>query len=68
MERNITYNCNQDAVFLLDPAVGRSTTCVTSDKRCPLQEGGIVELSPLLRTVLQHSSDALKQLAQELTI
>ena len=59
MERNITYNCNQDAVFLLDPAVGRSTTCVTFDVRAPLKKGVVDELSPLLRTVLQHSSDAL---------
>ena len=68
IKRNITYNFYQDAVFLLDLAVSRSTTFVTNDDSAPLQEGGVVELSPLLQNVLQHSSDALKQLAQELTI
>ena len=68
IKRNITYNFYQDAVFLLDLAVSRSGACVTYYECAPLKKGAVFKLYPLLRTVLQHSSDALGQLAQELTI
>ena len=59
IKRNITYNFYQDAVFLLDLAVSRSGARVTYHECAPLKKGIVVELYPLLRTVLQHSSDAL---------